>query len=319
MVTRAWPAIVIAVVGCQPEPEPAPVFHSSAAEAPDEVRPVHIHGLRHVFRVSDRLFSGSSPDGDAGYAALKRLGVKTIISVDGARPDADAARRHGLTYVHLPFGYDGIPRDRILGLVKAATDLRGPIYVHCHHGKHRGPAAVAVIQLCTDPTWDPPRAEAWLRTAGTDPRYTGLTAMPRWLVRPSQEELAGVPSSFPEYSAVTDLARLMVQVDSRWDQLKLSSAAGWAAPKDHPDIDPTHEAVQLIEHYRETARLEAVKLRDREFLGMLGEAEAAAAELELALRAKSVDADRADKAFARSAAACAACHGRFRDGGTANP
>src|SRR4051794_27773883 len=80
--------------------------------------PIAEPGLPHAFRVSDRIYSGGSPDGEAGFAELERLGVKTIISVDGARPDVDAATRHGIRYVHLPVGYDGIPRERVLELSK---------------------------------------------------------------------------------------------------------------------------------------------------------------------------------------------------------
>jgi protein tyrosine phosphatase (PTP) superfamily phosphohydrolase (DUF442 family) len=278
-----------------------------------EVQPVDAPGLHNTFRVSDRMYSGSGPDGDAGFASLKDLGIKTVISVDGAKPDAEAARRHGLTYVHLPFGYDGIPRDRVLGLAKAAATLPGPIYVHCHHGKHRGPAAVAAIQLCTDTTWDTAKAEAWLRTAGTDSRYAGLTGLPRTLIRPTPDELARAPSDFPAVALVPDLARLMVEVDARWDHLKLVKAAGWRAPPAYPDIDPPHEGVLLAEHYREAARLDDANRRGPEFARLLKEGEAGAREFEQAMRASPVDPDRAGKAFARSAAACTGCHEQFRD------
>ena len=300
MRSRIWLGLLLVAVGC----------HGSA-NAPVAILPLDVSGLHNVFRVSDRIYSGSSPDGDAAFAAIRKLGIKTVISVDGAKPDADAARRHGLRYVHLPFGYDGISRDRVLELVKAATDLPGPIYVHCHHGKHRGPAAVAAIQLCTDSEWDADRAEAWLKTAGTDPRYTGLTALARSLVRPTPEELARVPSDFPTATPVADLARLMVEVDRRWDHLKLVKAAGWSAPPNHPDIDPAHEAVQLIEHYREAKRLTSVKRRDSAFATLLAEAESGAIALEAGIRAN--DGARATAAFARSATACATCHETYRD------
>jgi hypothetical protein len=278
-----------------------------------EIRPVEAAGLHNVFQVSNELYSGSGPEGDTGFAELRRLSVRTVISVDGAKPDVDAAARHGLRYVHLPFGYDGIPRDKVLALARAARDLPGPVYVHCHHGKHRGPAAVAAIQLCTDPTWDAARAEAWLRTAGTDPRYAGLVGLPRSLTRPTLEELAQVPADFPSVAPVPDLARVMVQVDEQWDHLKMVKSAGWSAPKDHPDIDPPHEAVQLAEHYREAARLTDAGRRGTDLAKRLGEAEAAATELEQALRTKPVDSDRAERAFVRSAASCAGCHDHFRD------
>ena len=279
---------------------------------PDPI-PLKNPALPNGFRLSERLLSGGSPDGDAGFAALAKLGVKTIISVDGARPEVETARKHGLRYVHLPVGYDGVSHDRIVELTKAGKSLPGPIYVHCHHGQHRGPAAAAAIQFCTDPAWDAARAESWLRTAGTDPRYVGLIKLPESLVPPTAEELARMPADFPAVALVGDLARRMVEVDARWNNLKLVKAAGWAVPKDHPDVDPPHEAVQLTEHFREAARLDLVRKRGPELLRRFGDAANSAGELETALRAAPISPDRAAAAFARSAATCSSCHEKFRD------
>jgi protein tyrosine phosphatase (PTP) superfamily phosphohydrolase (DUF442 family) len=281
-------------------------------EVAETIKPIDTPELHNAYRVSERVYSGGGPEGDAAFATLKELGVKTIISVDGAKPDVERARKQGMTYVHLPFGYDGIPRDRVIALAKAA-ELPGPIYVHCHHGKHRGPAAVAVIQLCSDPSWDVAKAEEWLRVAGTDPKYTGLIELPKTLVRPTPEELAKAPSIFSESAVVPDLARLMVEIDSRWDHLKIVKSTGWKPTKEHPDIDPAHEALQLVELYREAGRMESIRGRGDAFRMILKNAEEAAVQLESALRAKPVDAKSASSAFTRSAAACTACHEQFRD------
>ncbi|MEM6655987.1 MAG: hypothetical protein AAF596_09305, partial [Planctomycetota bacterium] len=77
--------------------------------------------------------------------SLYRQGVRTLVSVDGARPDVALAAEHGLRYVHVPFGYDGIPREARLALTRVARDRQGGVYVHCHHGRHRGPAAAVVV------------------------------------------------------------------------------------------------------------------------------------------------------------------------------
>lgn len=268
-------------------------------------------GLSHAYRVSDRVYSGGSPQGATGFAELERLGVKTIISVDGAKPDVEKASRHGMRYMHLPIGYDGIPRERVLELAMAAQACDGPIYVHCHHGKHRGPAAVAAIIMCLDPNWDADRAEAWLTQAGTDPRYVGLWRLPRSLVRPTAEEIERTPGNFPSVATVGDLARLMVEIDSTFDRLMLAEGAGWTTPNGHADIDPPHEVLMLVEHYREAARLDRSRTHGTEFIGLLNQAEAIAKELETALRVRNKE--EAAKAFERSAATCTACHERFRD------
>ena len=115
-------------------------------------RPVHAAGLHNVFRLAPGLYSGSQPEGDAGFASLRRLGVRTVISVDGSTPDGERAERFGLRYIHLPVGYDGVPRDKAVAAAKAVRELPGPTYLHCHHGKHRGPAVAACVLLAAGGT-----------------------------------------------------------------------------------------------------------------------------------------------------------------------
>ena len=295
----------------------APGARAADPQAPPDPAAVEAAGLHNVFRITENLYSGSSPDGEEGFRSLQKLGVKTIISVDGARPDVALAHKYGMRYVHLPFGYDGVPRDQALRIARAARDLPGPVYIHCHHGKHRGPAAAAVAHLCLDEKCRVETALAEMRRAGTDPRYKGLYAAPREFRRPTAEELDRVPAEFPEVAPVPELAGLMVGVDERWENLKQVKAAGWATPTDHPDLDPPHEALQLLEQYREAARLPQVQRRPEDFRRRLADAEGAAGDLEGALRRGkdkgSVDAPVAERAFRRLNTACADCHAKYRD------
>jgi hypothetical protein len=273
---------------------------------------IDAEGLHNVYRLADGLYSGGSPEGDEGFASLRRLGVKTVLSVDGAKPDLVRARKYGLRYVHLPIGYDGVPRQQALRIARAVRDLPGAVYVHCHHGKHRGPAAAAVALVCLDGSCPAEEAITWLRTAGTDPRYQGLFAAPRELRRPTEEELDRVPADFPEVAEVGGMARLMVEVDQRWDRLGLARKAGWKAPPGQLDIDPPHEALQLVELYREAVRLPDVRLENHpELRRWLTEAEEGVQSLRSALEPS--DRSEADRAFQRVAAACTRCHAKYRD------
>jgi protein tyrosine phosphatase (PTP) superfamily phosphohydrolase (DUF442 family) len=278
---------------------------------------VEAAGLHNVYRITDRLYSGSSPDGDRGFASLQKLGVKTIISVDGARPAVDLARKHGMRYVHLPIGYDGLTREQALRIAKAARDLPGPVYVHCHHGQHRGPTAAAVVHLFLDDKCRVETVLAEMKRAGTDPHYTGLYAAPRKLRRPNAQELDRLPADFPETAKVAALAGIMAGIDERWDNLKRIQAAGWKVPPGHPDLDPPHEALQLLEHYREAERLDAVRRRPKQFHRWLADAKERAQELEKVLRAKPAkgtgDTAGIDKVFRQAGAACIRCHAAYRD------
>jgi len=278
--------------------------------------PVDLPGVQNVIAVSANLYSGGVPEGDEGFASLRRLGIKTVLSVDGARPNVARAKKAGLRYVHLPIGYDGISQEQAYQLARAVRDLPGPIFVHCHHGKHRSPAAAAAIQLCLDKKCTAADAINIMKRAGTDPRYLGLYAAPKELKRPTKEDLDRIEADFPEVRRVPPLAQTMVHIDVHWEHLAAVRTAGWQSPKAHPDLDPPHEALQLLEHYRELARLPETKQRPADFKKWLGEGETAAADLESVLRAdtgKKIDATVAEMAYQRARMACVQCHAKYRD------
>jgi protein tyrosine phosphatase (PTP) superfamily phosphohydrolase (DUF442 family) len=279
--------------------------------------PIALPGTENPFRLSPRLYSGGDPRGDAAFAALRGLGVRTIISVDGAAPDVEAARRAGLRYVHLPIGYDGVPREQALRIIQAVRKAGGPVYIHCHHGKHRGPAAAAVCGMATE-GWTHDEATAWLRQAGTSDDYEGLFEAARTFEPPTAEELAAVGDDLPERSAVPALVDLMVKIDAGWDRLKALRAAGFRPPAEQPDLDPPHEALLLAEQYREALRLAESKGRGPDFLADLQEAERRATALESSLRAlgdsPSADArETAERAFRSAGKSCTDCHARHRN------
>jgi protein tyrosine phosphatase (PTP) superfamily phosphohydrolase (DUF442 family) len=305
--------LLLAFAGCQTRSS-AP---NSSSEPPPGDAKIDAPGLHNVYRITDRLLSGSSPEGEEGFRSLKTLGIKTIISVDGAKPDVATARKFNLRYAHIPFGYDGIPRDQVLRLAKAVRELQGPVYLHCHHGKHRGPTAAAVAHLCLDPKCSVEQAIEEMRRAGTDPHYTGLYAVPRNLIRPTFEDLALVPGDFPEVVDVPGLAQVMVEIDSRWENLKKIRATGWEVPVDHPDLDPPHEALQLAEHLREANRLKEVNERPPQFREWMAQSESMATQLEHVLRVGQEKGKRdrhaADEASKQMEASCVQCHANYRD------
>src|SRR5688500_18444059 len=103
-------ALVLAAIGLA-------AIASDPAPDPTKPQPVEPTGRHNVCKIDDLLYSGSSPDSDASFAELARAGVKVIISVDGSKPLTDLARKHGIRYVHLPIGYDGVPQRRIAELI----------------------------------------------------------------------------------------------------------------------------------------------------------------------------------------------------------
>ncbi|MDB5385172.1 MAG: hypothetical protein JWM11_818 [Planctomycetaceae bacterium] len=326
----AWVLLISGVAGCQKQPttkesHPAgsQTSSSSTHESSRPEKPVSLQleklerpGIHNLYRVTDWLYSGSSPEIPVGLKSLQDLGVKTIISVDGMRPDVTAARNRGLRYVHIPVGYDGIPQETAWRLAKAAHDLPRPIYVHCHHGKHRGPTAAAQILQCNDSQCTVSDALAILRTLGTDPKYRGLYGSVESLMRPSSSQFETIADDFPETAPVPQLAEIMVQLDLQWDQLKQKQSLKWAGTeREDPKLRAT-PAVLLGEHYREAARLPDSQTRPEPFRQLLQSATQEAAELERLLVRSDDDSTSnggLEAAFNKSAQLCSKCHSQFRD------
>ncbi|MES2570180.1 MAG: hypothetical protein V4710_09020 [Verrucomicrobiota bacterium] len=273
--------------------------------------PLSTPGIHNAFRVTGRIFSGSQPEGEAAFAELERLGVKTIVSVDGAKPDVLAARKYGLRYIHLPIGYDGLSPRRILELIRASTEQPGAIYVHCHHGKHRGPAAVAMMCQATA-GWSPERAEQWLRQAGTAEEYAGLYRATREFQPVTKEQLARV-GELPEVAETPALVDLMVAIDERFDSLKTAQKAGWRTSSNWTHLTPAHEATVLWEHFREFARIEETGKRPDNYRTRLADSEKAIHALRVGLTQTPLDFPSLEAAMKQITQSCTACHKTYRN------
>ena len=274
--------------------------------------PIDSPHLHNAYRVTDKVLSGAQPEGEPSFKALADLGVRTIISVDGAKPDVVGARKHGLRYVHLPIGYDGVEAEEGRAIAKALAELPGPIYIHCHHGKHRSAAAVAVACVMNG-TLPPDKAEAVLRTFSTGENYKGLWTDSRNARPLAAAELEKVSVEYVETAKVPPMAEAMIEIDQRFDRLKLIRQSNWGVPKEHPALDPAHEALQLQELLFELARTGDVAQRPHPFREMLLQSEADARAVRDALAADPPDHPRAAAAFERINASCKSCHKAFRD------
>jgi protein tyrosine phosphatase (PTP) superfamily phosphohydrolase (DUF442 family) len=274
-------------------------------------QPLELPGIHNAFRVTERILSGSLPEGDAAFAALAKAGVRTIISVDGGKPDLAAAKRRGLRYVHLPFGYDGIPANRVAELAKAAAPDAGAVFIHCHHGIHRGPAATGVICEAVA-GWSPAQAEAWLKQAGTASDYPGLYRAVRDFRAPKPEEITRI-GALPETTTAPAIVDTMVALDDHLDFLKARQRAGWRSPPENPGTLPAHQATLLWEQLRELARTGDTAQRPDDFRKLLTDAEHAAAALRDMLRTSPADSAALDRALKQTTQSCASCHKAYRN------
>ncbi|MBL8892179.1 MAG: cytochrome c [Planctomycetaceae bacterium] len=293
--------------------------HESDRSAPAaEIERVPSKFVPNLIRVTSGVYSGGLPEGEAAFRELADLGIKTIVSVDGMKPDVETARRFGLRYVHLPHGYDGISDSRSREIAKAIRDLPGPLLVHCHHGKHRSPTAAAVACVLVG-SLDAKHSESVLKMAGTSPHYLGLYQVAKDARRLSQEELDAVQVEFREVAEVPPLTETMVAMEHHWGHLQAIEKSQFQSPASHPDLVPAHEALLLRELYAEMLRSDETATASDAFKTWLkdGEALVRRYEQELDLLAKNNDSAMVLAKLKQSSQAiqanCQGCHRQFRD------
>ncbi len=265
--------------------------------------------LENLVFVEPDLISGSAPGDDAAFAYLAALGVRTVISVEAFPPDVQAARRYGLRYVHLPIRYDGMTADELLRLAYALHTLPRPIYVHCFHGRHRAPAAVAAAEVVLG-RLSVEQAEAVLEAAGTSPSYPGLFAALDTAARLDPAWLECVAGPLPERLEPPPLLLAMGRIDRTWNQLREARDRHWRGPDRDADALATL-ADQLARELRRASdhvppRWQADRLAPR-----LASAARRAERLAAALRAgRWAEASRlAD----RVQTSCRQCHADTRN------
>lgn len=307
------------VVGCARDSKrseaPAPsVQKAEVASKPRGVdhTPRDYPGLHNVVPVTPKLISGALPEGDVAFDELKAMGIVTIISVDGAAPEVEAAESRGMRYVHIPLRYEGYTTEQQLELARAVRDLPGPIYIHCHHGKHRSPAAAASAAVLLGEL-TPDEAVAMMKRAGTAPTYKGLYQCVATAVVADVSVVNAVPADFVAVAQVTNMVEAMVEADHTFEHLKAVKEHGWRVPPDHPDLVPVAEAGRLADALRVAAEDPACAAESAEFSGLMLTASRNVEALEKLLESGTTEAAVLDAAFVVVQKDCKSCHVTYRD------
>jgi hypothetical protein len=226
-----------------------------------------------------------------------------VISVDGAEPDIAAAEAAGLKYVHLPIGYDAVPRSRIVELVTGIRESPHPVYIHCHRGLHRGPAAAVAACRAAGILSSDTDIEALLLEMGTAPKYTGLfrdagAAKPLTF----QERKSIRVSDLPSVASVKPLTHQMVELEHEWEHWGKDIAAETEWTTENAALATTLaerliEAGRLMDETPESAALRSALIADGRWFAETVESRADAPEAVMQLMKQR----------------CDNCHARFRD------
>lgn len=272
-------------------------------------------GIQNVVAFHSDFYSGSAPESEIGFQSLDSLGIKTILSVDGAIPEVNLAQKHGMRYVHLPIGYDGFDDVRKAQLVRAVRDLPKPIYLHCHHGKHRsagaaGTVAVSLGWLTND------EALTLMKVCGTAAGYKGLWACTAAATPMTAIAIDAASNDFPQITKPDSFIASMVAIDETFDRLKLAEKNGWKAPQDHPDLAPISDAGKLADLFRLIGEPPTKSGHDADKIEMsawFASDEKKANDLEKMIERPDAKQDEMSQVLSAITASCKQCHVKYRD------
>ena len=241
---------------------------------------------------------GGEPAGEPGLRALQELGIRSIIDVDATPPGSGIKEHFGIRVVHLPLKYSGITMEEAQVISGLLETLPRPIYVHCHHGTNRAPAAVAV-GLVGMGEWSSEDGLALLHASGTDPAFKGLfdSVDSAVLIAPALRQ------HHPGRVDPGDLALTMDLVDAEWTRLEQFAHSHWVDP-----ASPA-SAAQLVDLFRTTSGFSGE--HGAGFAELAEESIAAAQQLEdMLIAGRHATATEQLLLLEQS---CSACHHRYRD------
>ena len=267
--------------------------------------------LHNAFKVTDKVSAGAKPDGDAAFKALSEMGVKTIISVDGAKPDLESAHKYGMRYVHLPIHYKNVKSQEGKEIAKALLEMPGPIYLHCPHGKNRAAAGVA-MGCVMNGMIDQAQADTLFKTFGTGLDYVGLMSSVREAKRVSLEELKSMKVDFKETHSVEAMAEAMADISRTWDELTQLQKSNWKSLENHPELVPAEASKWLNAQFVALESTRESKVFPEPYQKMLRDAQNASKALSDILAAPKIDTQAVTGAMQRVDSACSICHKFYR-------
>lgn len=114
-------------------------------------------GLPNFFRVSKDLYRGGQPE-KIGVCGLKKLGIKTVISLRQSGVDEEIFRNSGIDHLVIPMNAFFPRRQGFRRFLRIVSDrVRVPAFVHCRYGSDRTGAAVAIYRIKVQ-NWMPSEA-----------------------------------------------------------------------------------------------------------------------------------------------------------------
>ncbi|MBT2336144.1 tyrosine-protein phosphatase [Variovorax paradoxus] len=133
---------------------------ATAAEGIADPRPGHWADpleelqVENLHRITPTLYRSAQP-GVADVAALKSLGIRTIVSLRSFNDDRKVFAGHDIRLVRVPINTWSIDDAKVLRALVAIREAekQGPVLIHCMHGADRTGVVAAAYRMAVQ-HWD---------------------------------------------------------------------------------------------------------------------------------------------------------------------
>ncbi len=128
-------------------PSVPPMSAPATQPAHVSAKPDKIPGVENFARISPVLYRGEQPTAE-GFAELKKLGVKTVVSLRTFHSDRDMLKGTGLQYFRIEANAWHPEEEDLVQFLKILADpANQPVFVHCQHGADRTGYVVASYRI----------------------------------------------------------------------------------------------------------------------------------------------------------------------------
>ena len=100
--------------------------------------PIEAEGMSNFYQISPDVYRAAQP-GKGGMTSLKKLGIKTVISLRETQKDPALNEAEGtdLNLIYLPIATSKVSEQDIIAALRVIRDAPKPILIHCRHGADR--------------------------------------------------------------------------------------------------------------------------------------------------------------------------------------
>ena len=109
-----------------------------------------LNGLKNFARISDVLYRGEQPTAE-GFRELKKMGVKTVLSLRAFHSDRSGLKGLGMYYKRMGIYTWDFKDDYVVNFLKLVTNPEyQPVFLHCQHGADRTGTLCAIYRCAVE-------------------------------------------------------------------------------------------------------------------------------------------------------------------------